>query len=102
MNPTAPWCRQDLFFLQDSLRSGRSFGEVASFLSRCEDEVRKKAEELGITNYKVRGVFSRHRVSPDKAGARRLQNRSAAGPAAPQLARSPLEAGRHQSEGKAV
>jgi hypothetical protein len=45
---TAPWCRQDLFFLQDTLRRGASFSEVAGFLCRHEGEVREKAKELGI------------------------------------------------------
>jgi hypothetical protein len=42
------WCPQDLFFMGDSIRRGSSFGEVAGFLSRTEEEVRRKAEELGI------------------------------------------------------
>jgi hypothetical protein len=49
MYPTTSWRRQDVFFLADSLRRGRPFAEVAGFLSRSEDEVREKAEELGIT-----------------------------------------------------
>jgi hypothetical protein len=48
MDPTAPWSSQDLLFLQDSLRRGSSLAEVAGFLARREDEVRHKAEELGL------------------------------------------------------
>jgi hypothetical protein len=48
MLPTSSWCRQDLFFMADSIRRGSSFGEVAGFLSRTEEEVRRKAEELGL------------------------------------------------------
>jgi len=44
----APWSKQDLFFLDDSLRHGRSLAEVASFLRRDEDEVREKAKELKL------------------------------------------------------
>jgi hypothetical protein len=48
MDSTAPWCKQDLFFLDDALRRGSSFAEVAGFLCRHEGEVREKAKELGI------------------------------------------------------
>jgi hypothetical protein len=48
MDSTAPWCKQDLFFLDDALRRGSSFAEVAGFLCRREGEVREKAKELGI------------------------------------------------------
>jgi hypothetical protein len=47
-----PWCRQDLFFLEDSLRRGNPFAEVAGFLSR-RSEVREKAESLGITQVRA-------------------------------------------------
>ena len=47
MDSTAPWCKQDLFFLDDALRRGSSFAEVAGFLCRHEGEVREKAKELG-------------------------------------------------------
>jgi len=43
-----PWCKQDLFFMENTLRRGASFGEVAGFLCRPEGEVRAKAIELGI------------------------------------------------------
>jgi hypothetical protein len=59
-----PWRRHDLFFLRESLRSGRPFAEVAGFLSRSENEVREKAEDLGIT--KVKGRAARPCVPPDK------------------------------------
>jgi hypothetical protein len=48
MNSAVPWCNQDLFFLEHSVRRGRSVAEVAGFLSRHECEVREKAKELGI------------------------------------------------------
>jgi hypothetical protein len=44
----SPWPRQDLFFLNDALRHGGSFAEIASFLCRDEDEVREKAKELKL------------------------------------------------------
>jgi hypothetical protein len=45
-----PWSRQDLLFLENSLRLGRSFAEVAGFLRRDENEVREKAKELKLTD----------------------------------------------------
>jgi hypothetical protein len=48
MDSTGPWSRQDLFFLDDALRRGCSFAEVAGFLGRNVDEIREKARELGI------------------------------------------------------
>ena len=48
MLSNSSWCPQDLFFMGNSIRRGSSFGEVAGFLSRTEEEVRRKAEELGI------------------------------------------------------
>jgi hypothetical protein len=41
-------------FLQDSLEHGMSFGKVAGFLRRTEDEVREKAKEL---NYRERATL---------------------------------------------
>jgi hypothetical protein len=41
-----PWSKPDLLFLQDALRRGLSFAQVAGFLRRTEDEVRQKAKEL--------------------------------------------------------
>jgi hypothetical protein len=40
--------------LKDSLRQGRSFVDVASFLRKDEDEVRGKAKELEFTESKRR------------------------------------------------
>jgi hypothetical protein len=40
-----PWLRSDLLFLKDSLAHGMSYAEVAGFLGRTEEEVRRKAEE---------------------------------------------------------
>jgi hypothetical protein len=42
------WLKPDLLFLPSSLDQGMSFAEVAGFLCRNEDAVRKKAEELGL------------------------------------------------------
>jgi len=42
------WLKPDLLFLRSSLDQGMSFAEVAGFLCRDEDAVRKKAEELGL------------------------------------------------------
>jgi hypothetical protein len=49
MHSTGPWSKQDLFFLEDALRRGRSSAEVAAFLGRQVDEIREKARELGNT-----------------------------------------------------
>jgi hypothetical protein len=82
MYPTTSWRRQDLFFLANSLRSGRSLAEVAGFLLRSEDEVREKAEELGITKVKgrarpplrsprqSRSVFTTWAIRPEAARQR--------------------------------
>jgi hypothetical protein len=40
-----PWLKSDLLFLKDSLARGMSCAEVAGFLGRTEEEVRRKAEE---------------------------------------------------------
>jgi hypothetical protein len=40
------WLPSDLFFLRDALGHGMTFAEVAGFLSRDEDEVRKKAKQM--------------------------------------------------------
>jgi hypothetical protein len=42
------WSPSDLFFLKDALKRGMAFTEVAGFLCRDEDEVRKKAKQLKI------------------------------------------------------
>jgi hypothetical protein len=46
-----PWVKADLFFLQDSLRHGMSFPEVAGFLRRTEGEVRDKAKKLNYLEH---------------------------------------------------
>jgi hypothetical protein len=43
---TEHWVPSDLLFLKLALEHGMSFAEVAGFLSRDEDEVRKKAEQM--------------------------------------------------------
>jgi hypothetical protein len=42
---SAPWLKSDLLFLKDSLAHGMSYAEVAGFLGRTDEEVRRKAEE---------------------------------------------------------
>ena len=37
------WDKADLFFLADALKRGMSIGEVARFLNRSEEEVRRRA-----------------------------------------------------------
>jgi hypothetical protein len=69
MLPTSSWCRQDLFFMGDSIRRRSSFGEVAGFLSRTEEEVRQKAEELGIKQCAPL-VGMREEVAAGRAGSR--------------------------------
>jgi hypothetical protein len=48
MDSTGPWSKQDLFFLDDALRRGLPFAELAGFLGRNVDEVREKARALGM------------------------------------------------------
>lgn len=45
-NYDGPWSKGDLFFLMDSLEHGMRFGDVARFLCRTEDEVRKKRKAM--------------------------------------------------------
>jgi hypothetical protein len=40
------WPPSDLFFLNHALEHGMTHAEVAGFLSRDEDEVRKKAKQM--------------------------------------------------------
>jgi hypothetical protein len=42
------WSPPDLFFLRDALERGMTPAEAAGFLSRDEDEVRKKAKQMKI------------------------------------------------------
>jgi hypothetical protein len=43
------WSPSDLFFLKDALKRGMTYAEVAGFLCRDEDEVRKKAGQMKIS-----------------------------------------------------
>jgi hypothetical protein len=54
VNDGKPWSEMDLFDLRNSLASGRSIEEVAGFLCRSGtvEEVRRKAEELGLLRSK--------------------------------------------------
>jgi hypothetical protein len=54
-----PWLKADLFFLEDSLRHGMSFAEVAGFLCRTEYEVQHKAKTL---NYLEHGKHGQRRT----------------------------------------
>jgi hypothetical protein len=40
------WKPIDMLFLKDALARGTSYAEVAGFLGRIEEEVRRKVEEL--------------------------------------------------------
>jgi hypothetical protein len=54
INDGKPWSEMDLFDLRNSLAYGRSIEEVAGFLCRSGtvEEVRRKAEELGLLRSK--------------------------------------------------
>lgn len=47
-NSGEPWSEMDIADLANSLAYGDSFAQVASFLCRDEDEIRQKANELGL------------------------------------------------------
>jgi hypothetical protein len=49
----------DISDLTNELAHVRSMAETASFLCRDEDEVRQKANELGLVEQHVRVVLSR-------------------------------------------
>ena len=42
------WVPSDVFFLKNALEHGMTYAEAAGFLSRDEDEVRKKAKQMKI------------------------------------------------------
>ena len=50
------WLKSDLLFLRSSLEHGMTCSEVAGFLCRDEDEVRKKAEQMNIPHGRSRGA----------------------------------------------
>jgi hypothetical protein len=54
LNDGKPWSEMDLFDLRNSLAHGESIEEVAGFLCRSGtvEEVRRKAEELGLLRSK--------------------------------------------------
>jgi hypothetical protein len=54
VNDGKSWSEMDLFDLRNSLACGRSIGEVAGFLCRSGtvEEVKRKAEELGLLRSK--------------------------------------------------
>jgi hypothetical protein len=43
-NSGKPWLDSDVLFLELALKRGMSFAQVAGFLGRDEEEVRRKAE----------------------------------------------------------
>ena len=43
-----PWSEMDLFDLENGLTRGDTIAELADFLMRREDEVERKAIELGL------------------------------------------------------
>ena len=53
-NSGEPWSEADISDLTNELAHGRTMAETASFLCRDEDEVRQKAEELGLLRSPVR------------------------------------------------
>ena len=53
-NSGEPWSEMDISDLTNELAHGRTMAETASFLCRDEDEVRQKAEELGLLRSSVR------------------------------------------------
>ena len=53
-NSGEPWSEMDISDLTNELAHGRTMAETASFLCRDEDEVRQKAEELGLLRSPVR------------------------------------------------
>jgi hypothetical protein len=54
INDGKPWSEMDLFDLRNSLAHGESTEELAGFLCRSGtvEEVRRKAEELGLLRSK--------------------------------------------------
>jgi hypothetical protein len=48
------WVPSDLFFLKNALEHGMTYAEAAGFLSRDEDEVRKKAKQMKIPYGRLR------------------------------------------------
>jgi hypothetical protein len=55
------WSPSDLFFLKDALGRGMNPAEVAAFLSRDEDEVRKKAKQMKLPYGRLR-VYTHYRL----------------------------------------
>ena len=50
------WLPSDLLFLKDALARGMTYAEAAGFLSRDEDEVRKKAKQMKRRHSRYRGL----------------------------------------------
>jgi hypothetical protein len=53
------WSPSDLLFLKLALEHGMTHAEVAGFLSRDEDEVRKKAKQMKRRHSRYRGLRRR-------------------------------------------
>ena len=47
-----PWTEMDLQDLRASLDFGNTYADAASMLHRDEDEVRRKAKELGLVEHR--------------------------------------------------
>jgi len=65
-----PWERADLLFLCDSLARGMSIEELAGFLNRSVDEVRRQADS------RFHGSFSSSGGSASERHRRSTENRS--------------------------
>jgi hypothetical protein len=67
----APWDKADLFFLFNAFARGMSIQDLAGFLNRSEDEVRRQAERFHES------IFSSSDVPPSERHRRSTDNRSA-------------------------
>jgi len=50
-NSGEPWSEMDIADLTHSLAYGNTIADAASFLCRDEDEVRRKARQLGLVEH---------------------------------------------------
>jgi hypothetical protein len=51
-NSGEPWTEMDIQDLRASLDFGNTYADAASMLRRDEDEVRRKAKELGLVEHR--------------------------------------------------
>jgi hypothetical protein len=66
-----PWERADLFFLCDAIARGMPIQDLAGFLNRSEDEVRRQADS------RCHDSISSSDGSPSKRHRRSTENKSA-------------------------